>query len=115
MIDEALEQKLIVVLRPVLPNVDVRRKNNFVAQLYNSLNENTYVSLVQVDYFVNQWVSKWWMFCQAIILKSNVSFGLGAAIRRVSHEQQLWAVRDGHPAGQPMIAAIDLMAAKSPK
>ena len=41
-------------------------------------------------------------------------FGLGAAIRRVSHEQQLWAVLDGHPAGQPMIAAIDLMAAKSP-
>jgi hypothetical protein len=29
-------------------------------------------------------------------------------------ERQYWAVLDGHPAGQPMIAAIDLMAAKSP-
>ena len=47
-------------------------------------------------------------------LRTNVVEGLGAAIRRVSHEQQLWAVLDGHPAGQPMIAAIDLMAAKSP-
>ena len=40
--------------------------------------------------------------------------GRNAATRPLAKCQQ-WAVLDGHPAGQPMIAAIDLMAAKSPE
>ena len=40
--------------------------------------------------------------------------GLEPVVSGKLHQGWLWAVLDGHPAGQPMIAAIDLMAAKSP-